>query len=211
METSKKKNPPVHREEGRALTRKGVWLGFLALVGLGTMTILLSGCGSDSTPVSGKKEKTAKNSMAANPGTITPLLADKGEKVHVAPNPALAGKLPGMLSEEELIARAAKQKAEFLEKHDPATIEVLPGVTLEQLNAKIVASRAKMVEPKLEDVIPGLTKERYEANLAESRRRSSVPHELMPGMTEEQLNANLTQARRQQEAEGLTVKQIFQK
>jgi hypothetical protein len=162
------------------------------------MIFMLSGCGSDSTPknaASGKKEKTAKSALTMQ--AVTPLLSPQ-EGGTAPPLPHLNNVL-GEGTPEEIEAKRAAAAAAW-EKLDPKTI-VLPGLTKEQLEAKVEAERAKKPDPKRE-IIPGLTQEQADGKLIEHRKRVLKPVEILPGLTEEQAKAKAAEARQRQEARG---------
>jgi hypothetical protein len=185
----------AYGKKDRTLARKGGRLGFLVLVALGAMILLLSGCGSESTPkvaATGKKEKAAPKGMDIK--TITPLLSDKGGGT--GPTLPQVDKLPGMPPPEELEAKRAAAAAAY-EKLDPKR-QVLPGLTKEQLEAKIEAERAKRSNPKRE-ILPGLTAEQLDAKLKAQRERPATPMQVLPGLTQEQVKAKAAQARQIQE------------
>jgi hypothetical protein len=161
------------RKGHRGLFRNRICSKLLVLVGLGTMVLavcsLLSGCGSDSTPggsVKGKNAKTATKSGTMKPQAVTPLLADQEE---TGPGKKSLAKKPP----------------------DSKNIEVFPGVTIEEVEAKLAANRAK---PSTE-VFPGITMEEVEAKLAEGRAKR--PTEVFPGVTAAQVEAKLAEGRAQ--------------
>jgi len=191
-----------------ALSKKVVRLGFLVLVGLGTMIFLLSGCGSDSTPkgaAPAKKEKAAQKGMDVK--SITPLLTDKGG----GPGPLLPqvdklDKIPGLPPLEDLEAKRAAAAAAY-EKLDPKK-EVLKGLTKEQLEKKLEAERAKRPDPK-QQIFPGLTREQMDAKLKAQRELPAKPMEVFPGLTPEQLKAKAAQARQMQETKSTRPEHVF--
>jgi hypothetical protein len=215
LETSEKidiRNRIALRDEGRHRFQQGARLGFLVLAGLGMMLLLLSGCGSDSTPkpaASGKKDKVAKS--GSNMPEVMPLLSPKEggtapplrqlDKMPVKPP------LPGMPPLEELEAKRAAA-ARTSEKRDPKEI-VLPGITREELEAKIEAERARKPTPKGE-ILPGLTAEQLEAKIkAHREQRAAASSEILPGLTGDQLKAKAAQARQLQETQDTRPEHAF--
>lgn len=157
------------------------------------MILFFLGCGSDSTPGSGKKAKSGKGAESKNAQTMNPLLADKSGPL---PQAMPFSEIPagvGMPTQEQLDA-ARKGFTEW-ERRDPNTIQIAPGMTLGQINARLEAERAKKPDPKVE-VFPGLTQEKLDAKLREARERAAKPPgEIFPGLTEEQLAAKMWDAR----------------
>jgi len=193
------------RKEGRGLSQRGARLGLLVLAGLGMMIFLLSGCGSDSTPkdaASGKKEKAAKSGFSMQ--AVTPLLFPK-EGGTAPPLPKL-DQIPGLPPREELEANRAAAAREY-EKLDPKRA-VLPGITKEQLEAKLEAERAKKPDPTRE-ILLGLTAAQLDAKVKANRERPAMPVEIFPGLTEEQVKAKATQARQMQEMESKRPEHLF--
>jgi hypothetical protein len=176
---------PVKKSQD--LYKNKPWLTFLVLVTLGTMVLavcsLLLGCGSDSTPASGVKGKhasTATKSGIVKSQAVTQLL----------PNQEAAG--PG-------------KKGLVKKPPDAKTIEVFPGVTAEQVEAKLAANRAK----RPTEVFPGVTAEEVEAKLAANRAKR--PTEVFPGVTAEQVEAKLAANRAKRPTEvfpGVTAEQV---
>ena len=148
LETSKKigiRNGFASRKRVEVVPQKGARLGFWVLAGLGMMIFLLSGCGSDSTPkdaASGKKEKAVKSGLTMQ--AVTPLLSPK-EGGTAPPLPQL-DKISGVPTPEEVGGQESGGRR-ACEKLDPKT-DVLPGLTKEQLEAKIAAERAKKPDPE---------------------------------------------------------------
>jgi hypothetical protein len=189
---------------------KSAWFRHLAIIGLGAMILsmfcLLPGCGSDSTPkgaASAKKEKSGKSDGAVK--AITPLLFDK-EAVGTEPPLPPSGKHPLSLSAEEIEAKR-REAAERLEKLDPKR-EIIAGMNLEQLNAKLEQERAKKPNPNLE-AFPGLTQGQLETKREEAAKRSAMRSEVLPGLTAEQAKAGAEQADQRQKAMGLNREQMF--
>jgi hypothetical protein len=178
---------------------KSSWFRHLVIIGLGAMVLsmfcLLPGCGSDSTPkgaASAKKEKAGKSVQDKDMKSITSLLSPNegaSQLQHV-------DNIPGMPSPEEIEAKK-KAGAEWWDKQD-AKYEMLPGLTKEQLEAKLEAARAKKPDPNVQ-LLPGLTQRQVDANLMAARQRPPLSGELVPGLSEEQAKAKLDQARRQAE------------
>jgi hypothetical protein len=192
-------------EEGRGRSQRGARLGFWVLAGLGMMIFLLSSCGSDSASkdaASRKKEKAVKSGSTIQ--TVTPLLSPK----EGGTTPALqqSDKISGMPPREELEAKRAAA-ARAYEKLDPKS-EVLPGLTKEQLEAKIAAERAKKPDPARK-ILPGLTQEQLDAKLKAHRELPSTPVEILTGLTEEQAKAKAAQARQMQETKSARPEQVF--
>jgi hypothetical protein len=187
-------------EKGRAPAKSGVRLGLLIFVGLGALLFLLPGCGSDSNTkgaASGKKEKSAKSDTTMR--TITPLLSDKGGADSPLPR---VDSLPGLGSPEEIEARRKAAEQAML---DPK-LEVLPGLTLEQYEAKKEAARASF-DPKRE-ILPGLSHEQVEAKMREALK-NPPQKELFSGLTEEQFKAKAAQAKQLQDAKSVRPEQMF--
>jgi hypothetical protein len=191
---------------GQEIISRSFWLRLLVPVGLGAMMLavfcLLPGCGSESPP---KKEKAAKSSGGKKMDTVLPMLVDKPEAgTGQAKGLQTFDKVPGMPTEEEFKAKAAKARSDW-ERRSPK-MEILPGITQEQIDAKLAESRKR--NPKLE-VLPGLTQEQAEAKLAEARKRAPSKVEIAPGVTEEHLKQKADQARQRQEVEGLRPEQVL--
>jgi hypothetical protein len=197
-------NEVALRDKGRGRFPKGAQLGVLVLAGLGMIIILLSGCGSDSTPknaASGEKDKAAKSGV--NMQTVKPLLFPK--EGGPAPPLSQSGKISEMpppisdmppLEELEAKRAAAARAFEML----PPQAEVLPGLTKEQLEAKLAEERARKSDPN-QQILPGLTQGQLDAKLKAHRKRPSTPVEIFPGLTEGQVKAKAAQARQMQEVE----------
>jgi hypothetical protein len=193
------------REEGRGRSPKEARLGFLILAALGMLIFLLSGCGSDSTPkdaASGKKAKADKSGVTMR--AVTPLLSPNAGGT-APPIPQLE-KIPGLPSMEELEAKRTEAKKAY-EKLDPKQ-EVLPGLTKEQLEAKIAAQRAKKVDPT-QQILPGLTMEQLDAKRKEFRERPSTPGKVVHGLSEAQVKAKVDQERQMQEREHRRPEDMF--
>jgi hypothetical protein len=196
------------RQEGRRFSGRPIWSRVLTLVGLGAtlmMVCLLLGCGSDSTPASGKKAKTAKSSGAGKMDTVMPLLDNKGGASPTTFAPPSFASYPGMPSPEELEAKR-KAAEEACKKVDPNK-ELLPGLTKRKVEASLEAERAKKIDPKRE-VLPGLSLESVNAKRMQARAPGPAD-EVLPGVTLEQLNAKAAQQRLRQEGEKALPEQIF--
>jgi hypothetical protein len=158
-----------------------------------SMLCLLPGCGSDNAGKGGasvKQEKTAKDAKSKDIRPITTLLSDKEGTAPPAPN---APNLPGNLSREKMEANIkATEKA----MQDPKR-QVVPGVTLENLEAKKEAAQ-KSLDPKRE-ILPGMTLEQFNAKLIEEQKRGG-PGSVF-GLTQEQLKAKTMEARQAQEGQ----------
>ena len=100
------------------LSKNRLWLTFLVLVTLGTMILFFLGCGSGSAPEGKKAEKTAKSSGAMKSQAAMPLLTDK-----------------------EGVGETGKIKKSFEAKR----IEIVPGYTEEELEAKHAAQRKQFL------------------------------------------------------------------
>lgn len=166
---------------------------------------LLSGCGSDSTPkgsAGGKKEKVSQSGSAMK--TVTPMLIPK--EGGTAPKLPQLEKMPeGFPSPEELEAKRA-EAARAYHKLDPKA-EVIPGLTKEQLEAKIEAQRAKKPDPT-RAILPGLTPAQLDAKLKAYRERPTPPGPIH-GLTQEQVNNKAAQERQMQEMESHRPEQMF--
>jgi hypothetical protein len=192
------------------LYRKSAWFRQSVIIGLGAMILsmfcLLPGCGSDSAPksvASAKKGKPAKSGEAVK--AITPLLFDK-EVVGTEPPLQPGAKHPLSLTPEE-VAALRREAAARVQKLDPKR-EIISGLTLEQLNTKLEAERAKKPNPNLA-AFPGLTQGQLEAKREEAAKRGLTRGEVLPGLTAEQAQAGAEQARQRQEARGSTPAQVF--
>lgn len=162
-------------EEGRNSARTHIGSRLLVLVGLGAMvfTVLscLPGCGSDSTPggsVKGKNAKPAARAEGVKPQVPSTLLMDQ------------AGTVPGKMKKQP----------------DSQRMEVFPGVTREELEARLAESRKNHAAMRPE-VLPGITQEQLDARLAQSRKNHlAMRQEVLPGITQEQLGAKLAESRK---------------
>lgn len=193
------KDPYLSAKTGFGLRRLMIPCLGIALV---SMLCLLPGCGSDNAGKGAaevKKEKSAKDTKAKDMRTITTLLTDKEKTAPPEPNVAV---LPGNMSREEI---EAKRKATEQAMQDPKR-QVVPGVTLENLEAKKEA--AKAIDPKRE-VLPGMTLEQFNAKLLEEQKRSSSAN--LFGLTQEQVRAKTAEAKQSQEGRNLSPDQAFPK
>jgi hypothetical protein len=162
------------RRTGRKPSRIRIWSRILVLAGLGTMVLtglcLLPGCGSDSTPggsVKGKDAKTASLGAKKSGGAIS-LLADKDKE----------GMDPGKMGQ-------------IKPQPESRRIEVFPGMTTDEMEAKAAAEQKKFVAMDNE-VAPGITKKELEAKIAADREKFlSQPQEIFPGITQEELKAKI--------------------
>ncbi len=145
----------------QALSRKCRWLRTLIPVGLGAMVLsvlfLLPGCGSDSNSggsLKGKNEKTIASGKATKMQGVNQLLTDKqGEMGKVA------------------------------HKSDSQCLEVFPGITQAELEAKVAADRAR-IDPKHNEAFPGsgMTVAEMEAKVAAHRANSDPRFIPLPPM-----------------------------
>ncbi|MHB8067649.1 MAG: hypothetical protein ACYDIC_07090 [Desulfobaccales bacterium] len=163
MSSFLKNHHSVHGKEAQAPSSKRMGLKTLAIVGLGAMMVtcfsLLPGCGSESDtgksvkaksasePVGSakaKKEKTAATS-AAGQQAIMPLIIDE------------EGSGPGKMPKAK--------------PNSPQPGEVLPGLSREQAEAMVKASRTP-VDPKTAktmEILPGVTKEEWDSKASRTR------------------------------------------
>jgi hypothetical protein len=212
-------------EEGQALFKKPTWSRILVLFGYGGMIVtvlfLLSGCGSDSKPgaVSGKKGKTAvapddmKSSGAAVLGNRGELSGGGTIKRELNAVDKL-GMLPGSgLSPKELEERLAAD----VKRSESPNYEVVPGMTRQQMEAKIAAAQQE-AQKKLEspnyEVVPGMTRQQIEAKIAAAQQEAqkkleSQNYEVFPGMTSAEMKHKVEAAKkaysqRQEVSPGIT-------
>ena len=194
------------RKEGRGCSQKEARLGLLVLAGLGMMIFLLSGCGSDNTPkraASAKEEKAAKSGSTMQ--TKEPLFTPK--KGGIAPPLGRYDNVPGMPFQGKELEekRAAAERA--YEKLDPKQL-VFPGITKEQLEAKLKAERGKKPDPD-RAIFPGLSPKQLDAKLNEQRKRGLEQVPIFPGLTEAQMRINAAQARQTQETKSSRIDNVF--
>jgi hypothetical protein len=161
-------------KKSQDLYKNRPWLTFLVLLTLGTMVLavcsLLLGCGSDSTPggaVEGKNAKTSANPNAIKRQAAGGLLLDKGRT-----DPVKMGKI--------------KQPPEA------KSIEVFPGITQAEIDAKAAAGRKKLSAPGYE-IFPGITQEQIDAKVAavDWEKLKSPGYEIFPGITNGELKARI--------------------
>ena len=137
-------------QEGQKSARKRTGSRVLVGIGLGAMmlTVLsfLPGCGSDSTPGGSAKGKNAN--PAARAATAKPLT-------------------PGSLVLDQQGTGSGKIK----KRPDSKQMEVLPGITQEELDAKLEASRQKHLSLRGQEVFPGITQEELDAKLEAGRQK----------------------------------------
>ena len=171
-------NRDIHGKEGRLLPRRSVWL-WLLVVTLGTAVFFLPGCGSDSKPggaLSAKKEKAATGAKTGKLQGTMPLMME--------------GTVPG---DPRKMGQAPKAP-------NSQRIEVLDGMTLEELEARAVESQAQLEKAReSHDVIlDGMTQEQLEAKAAESQKRleSEGGGEIFPGITQQELEMRARQGQR---------------
>jgi hypothetical protein len=184
-------------KKSQDLYKNKPWLTFLVTLTLGTMVLavcsLLLGCGSDSTPggtVKGKNAPTATKPLT-KPAAVTTMLI--GQKETVPGKKGLMAKPPDSLG-IEMLPGVTKDNMESRIAADRKKIEapgteLFPGITREQLEAKIAAGRKKIEAPGTE-VFPGITRKQLEDKIAAGRIKSSSQRsEIFPAMTLEQLNS----------------------
>lgn len=188
------------RQDGRALSRKRIWLRTLVLAGLGAMMVvtglcLLPGCGSDSTPggsVKGKDAKTVTSPKTKKMQGAISLLVDKEQTgpgktrtIKQRPESTFVEPIPGV-TQEELEARAAADR-KIIESPDT---EVFPGMTQRELEARMAADKASF-DLKTAEVFPGtgITQVQLEARLVADKSFDPMTAEVLPGMTQAQLEA----------------------
>ena len=160
------------------LSRRNVYLLVMVLVGLGTVLFLLPGCGSDSKP---DKEKVSTNTKPMKSQAALPLVL--GDKT------------------------GAGSRGQARKPSGSQRIEVMGGMTQEELEAKAAASLAEMKKAAKTrgPIMGGMTQEQLEAKAEESRqqmekaRKTSV---IMGGMTQEQLEAKAEESRKRLELKG---------
>ena len=193
------RNRAVHRAEGREQFRNRTWLRILVRFGLGGMIVtvlcLLSGCGSDSKPqaVSGKKEKTAAGPKAMNPRAGLPImnLDEVAGRGTVRREPVVDRKaeiLPGAgVTIEEVEERVAAAR----KRTESPTYEILPGITKQELDAKIAANQneQKRRESANDEIFPGITRAELKDKIAADRKKEESGHEVFPGITMDELDA----------------------
>ncbi len=140
-------------------SRNESWLRFLALVTLGTMILFFLGCGSDNKPGG---TVSGKNQNAAKSGS-------KGSKAAIS---ALTGNVPGTTQREA----------------PSDNVEVLPGMTRAQLNARMAADQKKYEASRnTGEVFPGMkmTEAELEAKMAADQKKydaSKDTAEDVPGL-----------------------------
>jgi hypothetical protein len=190
-------------EDGR-ISRQGVGLGFLVLIGLGTMIMFFLGCGSGNSPTSKKPEKTAKSSGAITPQTAGPLLSGSKEsrELHKSREAKRIEVVPGY-TQEELEAKNApvRKKYEGLKN----TIEIAPGITQSEIDARNAETTKKYQDMRNNiELAPGITQGQVEARQAELQKKFADSNiEILPGITREQLNAKVKQQARPEGREKL--------
>jgi hypothetical protein len=162
-----KEEKPARRRIGSKLL-VGVGLGAMVLTVLG----FLPGCGSDSTPggsVKGKNAKPAARAETAKPLSPGAMVVDS------------QGTVPGNVKK----------------RPDARQMEVLPGITQEELDTKLAEARKRHLAQRNPEVFPGITQEELDAKLAEAQKRHLAVHnpEVFPGITQEALEAKLAESR----------------
>ena len=158
---------------------------------------LLSGCGSDSKPggtAGGEKEKAAAS-------------AKTGKQMPVP-----------LVMEEEIAPGEAGKRSQAKKEPSTRRIEVLRGMTKEELEAKAEESMAEMKKAQKfrGPVIGGMTQEDLEAKAEESRKRLELKGggEIFPGITQQELERMAAQGQRreptpmQEMFPGLTKEQV---
>ena len=153
-------NRPTHGAEGQAFSRKLIWLRLLVLVGLGAMVLaifcILPGCGSDSNPGGAVKGKDEKTAKSS---------------VKVIPR------------REILLYKESKVK-EYPTGSGSPRIEVLPGVTQGELDARGAVDRKKFDSPRIK-VLPGVTQGELDARQAAERNPDPrLMLQTFPGVTQ---------------------------
>jgi hypothetical protein len=192
--------------------------------GLGVLLLfllsVLAGCGSDSTPSSGVKDKAIpsqtkklqKEPTQDNRGArdlVFEVKPGMPMKEMVKQAAAAAKKVPDPNAEVfpgvTLRQVQAKQAAVAKKQQDP-NLEVFPGMTLRELQAKMVKAN-KPPNPDLE-IAPGLTLSEVRAKqAAAARKMTNSPPELFPGVTSDEINAKQKAA--QQNIKDLRVMDVF--
>jgi hypothetical protein len=168
------------------LSRNRPWLTFLVLVTLGTMILFFLGCGSGSTPGSGKKEKAAKSSAGSTPAAslLTGKEGSAPQEVQANRGSQRIEVVPGF-TQEELNAKHAEQRKKFA----GANIEVAPGLTQKELESRHAEQRKKFLAPDME-VSPGVTQAELEARHGEQRKKFAAASDVI---NKEELNAKMRQ------------------
>ncbi len=153
---------------------------FLAIV------FVLCGCGADSSSPKTEPKKQISSKQAA------PAPQGQESKAHKRGRNLLLSDAPTGLTPEELNARAKKEAAERVIR-DP-NFEVLPGLTLKEMEAKEAEALRKIKDPNME-VRPGLNVEQLRVKEAEALRKINDPTlEVFPGVTVQQLRAKEAEA-----------------
>jgi hypothetical protein len=169
------------------------WLTFLVLVTFGTMILFFLGCGSGSAPEGKKAEKAAKSSGAMKSQAVMPLLNHKEGVVQTGKvKKSVAGQRIEMVPGFTQEELDAKHAAERQKFLAPGT-ELFPGITREQLEAKHAPERQKFLAPGTE-LFPGITREQLEAkHAAERQKHLALSADIFPGITQQQLDAKRRQ------------------
>lgn len=190
-------------KKSQDLYKNRPWLPFLVLVIFGTMVLavcsILPGCGSDGTPgasVKGKNDNAATGSKVPKMQGAIPLLTDTQGN---------GGRL-GSLKKSPEVQRVeifpgitqdeldAKKAAHDKKLKEPG-LEIFPGITREQMDAKLQAHRKQVLDPDIE-IFPGITQEQLNAKFAAQRVQVlSQINQMFPGITSEQLNAKIAAPR----------------
>jgi hypothetical protein len=173
------------------LCRNGRWLVLLALGSVGMMMMFcFLGCGSDSTPKGAASEKKGAT-------------AKRGE---------------GMKGAMPLLSDQAVEMGKVKNRVDSQRIEVVPGYSQAELEARHAEQRKKYEEFRANmKIAPGLTQEEIEARSAKQRKKYEefrANMEIAPGLTQRQLQARQAELRKKfaaadtQVVPGLTQEQL---
>ena len=197
--------PSTHVEESQALLGKRTWLRtpvLLTLGGLVAILCLLSGCGSDSKPeaVSGKKEKTVQKTPGAPPLRSLGELRGGGA---IKREPNAAGKLEITDGSGLTAEQLQKTWAAGLKQIESPNSEVAPGMTKQQLEAKMTAAHQKaqkMLQSGNTDKNQGITKAELEDRVQAARKKVASQREVVPGITKSELEDRVEAARRKVES-----------
>ena len=164
-------------------------LTFLVLVTLGTMVLV--GCGSDSTPGGSAKEKAKTSATPTAKQPIAPTMvlmggkggSEAGKMGDIKKGPERKSvQIPGMGTQEEMEAR---NEAAIKTMRSPG-MEV-NGLTREEMEARNAAALNMGQSPSME-VMPGVTlEEMKKKNAAAVKMAGSLNPQVMPGVTLEEM------------------------
>jgi hypothetical protein len=197
--TGSSNHPTCRGEDSQALSRKRMSLRVLFFVGIGAMILtvfcLLPGCGSDSKPgssVAGKEEKSSKSTKPGKSQGVMPLvLEEKTKSGNLGQAPKASSQRIEVLPGMTQAELEAKAAESLVEMKKAAKTRgpIVGGMTQEQLEAKYAESQKMLHSKGGGEIFPGITQKELEEMASKGHVRQSTSVEILPGATQKQVDA----------------------